>query len=460
MPLLLAVIACASPAGDTRAAWMLDVLARDNAPWLARDPALLEAKYRRMAADPYDFMRGTFALFLADMAAPHPDRTHTAFLATSAAASVLLAGDPHPENVATLLPGSWGVRSGVAPEELVLELTDLDGAAFGPWVVDVRRGALGVLAMLPSTCDSDCQRVVIARYARAYATGLSPVAVTCDSLRSVALVWSRCRASASDAATGVDLDSRTTLAGGARRWLLDESLDGEGKGMLALSDEERAQVERLLAAAPPGPAGARVLDVARRYGMGVASLPAVRYAVLWDLGDDGPDDDAAYMMRELVDPPAPPGRLPSVPALFDSNAARAEGAPRRLWSRPDADAWIAGVVDGSSTFKRVGAAGWLQGFEHDEVEDADPEALVSFAEGVARVLAGAHARGVTAAGDPAGDVIRAELEGRGEDLVEELLVQGPADLARLQDDHAVFVEALEAWGPLLGATAPPTETPR
>ena len=72
--------------------------------------------------------------------------------------------------------------------------------------------------------------------------------------------------------------------------------------------------------------GEPVIDVARRYGMGVASLPAVRYALLFDLGDDSPDDDAMLFLREVVDPPAPPGRLPSVPLLFDSNAARAEQA--------------------------------------------------------------------------------------------------------------------------------------
>ncbi len=136
----LPLLACVSDVpDDARTAWVRDVLTRDNAPWLSRDPDLLAAKYARMAEDPYDFMRGSLSVFLADASAPHAGRSRTTFLDAPEAAAVLVAGDPHPENVSTMLPG------GDATRPAVLELVDLDGAAFGPWTVDVRRGALGLL---------------------------------------------------------------------------------------------------------------------------------------------------------------------------------------------------------------------------------------------------------------------------------------------------------------------------
>ena len=457
---VVSLLACVSDApDDARTAWLRDVLTRDNAPWLSRDPSLLAAKYARMADDPYDFMRGSLSVFLADAAAPHTDRAPTRFLSDPDASAVLLAGDPHPENVSTMLPGGDTTRP------RTLELADLDGAAFGPWTVDVRRGALGVLALTQDVpaCDDACRVDVARSFADAYAArslSSDPTPVRCDDAALPLAALLLCERTAESARIHDARESRTTLEGPARAWALDAAVDDAGRGLLAVTPEERAQVGRLVAAWTGRPPGFRLLDVARRYGMGVASLPAVRYALLYDGGDDHPDDDAMLFFREVVDPPAPPGRLPSVPLLFDSNAARAEQTARLLWSVPDADPRMNGLTDGAMTFKVVSWSDWQDGFEHADFVDASVTTLVGLGSVVGEVLAGTHARGLTVNGHPAATALHADLAGHEVALLDEVAAAAPLDLAQLLADHARFVAALETHGPLLGADLPTQDTPR
>src|SRR4051812_32828283 len=91
---------------------------------LARDQALVAAKYARMARTKFAFFRGTGWLW-----PPEPSR-----FATPAASQVAVIGDPHPENVGTFLLGS--VRA--------LEFNDFDLAGYGRFVDDLRRLAVGL----------------------------------------------------------------------------------------------------------------------------------------------------------------------------------------------------------------------------------------------------------------------------------------------------------------------------
>ena len=81
---------------------MRDTLASDNAIWLGRDTSLLAGKYAKMAADPFDFVRGTSALFYTDLSRPDPDRPETRFLTVPDAGSIVLDGI-HPHDIGTVL---------------------------------------------------------------------------------------------------------------------------------------------------------------------------------------------------------------------------------------------------------------------------------------------------------------------------------------------------------------------
>jgi uncharacterized protein (DUF2252 family) len=88
-------------------------------------PEHLADKYAKMAADRYDFYRGSAPLFYADVATLG-DRVATSFVDDPETAAIVLFGDPHPENLGTSSAG------GVTPAALGLEVTDLDASRYGP----------------------------------------------------------------------------------------------------------------------------------------------------------------------------------------------------------------------------------------------------------------------------------------------------------------------------------------
>ena len=228
-----------------------------------------------------------------------------------------------------------------------------------------------------------------------------------------------------------------------------------GDDLRPLSAEERAQVDRLLAALPL-PAPFRRLDAARRFGGGVASMPAVRYLIAWDRGAADPSDDALLELREVVDPPPVPGLRQAVPPTFDTNASRMVAAPQILWSRPDADPRLGAVADGAATFKASTESSFFQSFDHRKLQRdlasgrTVPSDLVAWAELLGRQLASVHGRSLTASGDPAIGAIWRDVRGKEEAFVAERTRDVEADLTTTLRDHALLGEALDAMGPTLG----------
>lgn len=469
---LLAGCSEAAP-DDARAAWLQEQLIRDNRIWQSRDPSLLASKYAAMADDPYDWMRGTAALHLADVGRGLQDRSSTRFLTEAEALSVLLLGDPHPENLGTTLVGEGpGPVDGedVPPGTLSVEWVDLDGAAFGPWLLDVRRGALGV-GMLARAAAPDAPEVWADAAVEAFARGYGDELIR---LGAGERGWS---STDRDLAVGDLLDDlwdeaedegRERKRLGAKvedgRLLVDEALDADGAGHLPLMGDELGTIERLgaaWAAHPSTPEGFRVLDVVRRYGSGVASLPAERYLALYDLGGDGPEDDQLAQLREVVDPAwfdregLATVLTASVGGLFADNAERLELAPRLLGAEPEADARYAGLRDGGRVFKVVSWTSWFQDVDHVRVAERVDEGkaeladLLALVDTVGRSLADAHARAPLAGGGTAQDALVADLGGDVDGLVQELL--GSTDRERCLSDHALFLELLDTHGPLLGA---------
>ncbi len=456
--LLVAGCTVGSTPDELRQAWLVDAVVQDNLVWLSRDTSLLEAKYHVMADDPYDYMRGTATVFFRDLARAGTERLATEFLTDVEATSILIVGDPHPENTGTFLPGE-----GPGPVDgdpvLVLEVNDLDAAGFGPYVLDVRRALLGTAVLLEQGgCGEACRAEVLTTWASAYvheiaAPSFRPGVV----LGQHGVVFDRLMNDVVEEGLGRERIRETTeIVQGSRRFRLDPGLDEDGDGILRVTPDERARIERVLADYP-GPEGFRVLDVARRYGGGVASMPAFRFVVAWDRGDDGPDDDELLQVREVVDPPSLPGLRATGPALFDSNGSRVVEASTTLWSRPDVDVRLASVRDGDMTFKVLTWSAFNESQDHAKITRDMlrgrmlQDDLVVWAELMGRHLAATHARGFTANGTRALEAIRRDLGDRGEAFVAERTREAETDLAALLDDHELFVDALERFGPLLGA---------
>lgn len=460
--LLFAGASCAGAEDSGRDAILVEWFQRDNAAWLSRDPALLAGKYERMAADPYDFMRGTSGLFHEDVARLHADRPETTF----EGAVILVLADPHPENLSTHYPGvDVGPAVGEGSPELVLAWADFDAATWGSWTTDLRRAALGLTLFVGGLegCDADCQDGAVAGLARGYAETLAhleagePTWRVEDALYGNPLVGVTLLEALEEGSSRKRLRGNTVDDDGPIRFTATEgrpeSLDGLGKP----TPSERAVADRILARyAASRDHEFRVLDVARRYGQGVSSFPATRFVVLWDEGDDGPGDDQLLNVREILDPPPVSALAHATSPTWAHNAHRVEDATRTLWPEPDLDPDMDTVVDGPASWKLLGWDSWYQGLSHDDAaevwqENSDPAVAAELGRGIGFALADAHARSRTPSGEPALPVLLADLNGQSETLAQELVSTARADRARTLEDHARFISLLDRLGPWLGA---------
>lgn len=472
LPLLfLGSLGC-SAGVDQRGAWMRDVLVEADRVFLNRDPDLVAGKYARMAEQPYAFMRGTVPWYFADLSAADPDRLRTRFLTVPEATSVLILGDPHPENASTVRPLAMEDE----PEPpFSVEFIDLDASSWGPWVLDLRRGAVGIraLGIHLETCDGACQDGAARGLAQGYAAVMLGERdddidgygdVVNDYLDEADEEGPEQKRTGNytlfvDPSTGEPVSSDTQ--GAQRTFDLSYENDDGSQRFFPLSAEESLLLDEILAQmAPDLPPGFRALDVVRRYGAGVSSLPALRFSVLYDQGSSGTEDDGVFNIREVLDPPARvPGRATNSPGTFENNGQRVDLAARTLWSRPDSDPTLSAACVGVQCFKSLSWTSWFQDIERDKVleewEDGSysPEDLAQLGRDLGGILAREHRSGLRADGGDPGAAIVQDLNAGGgaEALIDEISAHSAADAAQLLSDYDLFLDLLDAHGPLLGA---------
>jgi len=235
----------------------------------------------------------------------------------------------------------------------------------------------------------------------------------------------------------------------------DAGLDGAHAGLLPLNRDEEAQARALFAALDL-PAGSRLTDAARRFGVGISSLPALRYLLLVDQGSPTEEDDSLIEVRELIEPPTMPG-APAQP--FDDNAARVAFAAAALWSEPMVSPGYQSLCLDGLNWRALPVSSFVLGLDHlqlagdvdaGELELADVERLGGE---LGQLLAQAHLRAGLLTGGDLRPVLVADLEaGGGEDgLRAELLRDAEADAASLLVDWGLLIDLIEEEGPLLGA---------
>ena len=139
---------------DQRTSCIVDTLVEAFADLMAAEPAAFRAKFRKMAADPFAFYRGSDCLFYADLARledPWVDeRTRR----------VWIQGDLHAENFGTYMDGSGA---------LIFDVNDFDEAYLGHFTWDVQRLAASValLGWRKALSDESIDELV-GGYAQAY----------------------------------------------------------------------------------------------------------------------------------------------------------------------------------------------------------------------------------------------------------------------------------------------------
>ncbi|MBK9033662.1 MAG: DUF2252 family protein [Myxococcales bacterium] len=441
--------ACAAPGDDARRGFVLDVLTRDNQRWLDRAPALVAAKYQRMAARTFDFFRGSAALYWRDVTSAGRGATPSAF-ADEAGAWVWIVGDPHLENLGTFRRPD-GTR--------YVDWNDYDAATRGPWWLDLRRlcGGLALAAddaAVPALADTLVELAATAYAAEMVrlADGGAPTLETRGPVVEALLA----DAATAGAAQARLADYTRLTPDGARVMFFGEvappAADGSAVDTtVPLTTSERAEVDAVIAGwrtTASTPAGA-LLGVSRRLGAGLASYPAPRYYALFAGATASVDDDLLVELKEAGPPPVP--APPPAVALGVSDGARVALAQRIMGAAPDGDALLGSGDLGPRSFRLRARSGDYRGVELAALAD-DADGLRELAAVAGRLLAQAHARGPTVAGDAAVTAIAPRVRGRTAALVAELVAVAAADAATARADAAGFAATLVEAGPLAGAT--------
>ena len=210
-----------------RQAHIVEVLSDAFADLIEADERAFRHKFRKMAADPFAFYRGSAPLFYADV-----DQLEDPWV-DEAASRVWIQGDLHAENYGTYMDAS-GV--------LVFDVNDFDEAYLGHYTWDLQRMAasLALLGFSKALSD-DHVRDLIEGYAKAYADQVRHFAETSGD-EEFRLTLETTEGAVHDVLEAAQQETRIsllqglTVIEGAQRRL------APGPGVRKLEDDERDAV--------------------------------------------------------------------------------------------------------------------------------------------------------------------------------------------------------------------------
>lgn len=276
----------------------MDVVARLLQHNAGRDPERLALKWRRMRVGPFNFLRGSCALF-------NERLKPTGWLRKAPA--VWACGDLHAENFGSVR-GEGG--------QVCFEIDDFDEGLLAPAPWDLLHLLASLRLGLPDPAYAD---VLLPAYVEALLQGkarwLDAVSAPLPVRGLLEAAQQRSRADF--------LDTRTERRGRRRRIRLDN-----GKALpasAAQADAVRGFFERF-AASQPEPRAFEVIDVARRIA-GTGSLGLERYIVLVR-GKGSPDGNRLLDLKQAR-PPCTPPLLPQ-PRWAADDAQRIVAVQQRL----------------------------------------------------------------------------------------------------------------------------------
>jgi len=291
---------------ESRADFIIDVLSREFGDLMAQDPAAFRRKFRKMAASPFAFYRGSASLFYADQTGAYADDS---FL-DGRTSRVWIHGDLHAENFGTYMNSDG---------RLVFNVNDFDEAYVGPFSWDLKRFAASVaLIGYGKALSDDVITALVTAFAQAYLTELRAIAAGGDdAIGSITLenadgvlrrVLQQARLN-----TRVDLlAGQTTVDDYERRFSL-------GDGVFDVTPEVAATVteafERYLATLPAArPVSTNIKDIKLRKGVGIGSAGLPSYNLLLEGNTEALENDVIIYMKQA--------QVPAVARWIDDERVR------------------------------------------------------------------------------------------------------------------------------------------
>ncbi|KAB8187515.1 DUF2252 domain-containing protein [Nonomuraea phyllanthi] len=278
-----------------RSSFLLDVLMAEFGESIQRDPAAFRRKFRKMAASPFAFYRGTACLFYADMTGSFADGSYLDELTSR----VWIHGDLHAENFGTYMNASGA---------LVFNVNDFDEAYVGPYVWDLKRFAASVALLgYAKALSDDSISVLVTDFAGAYLVELAAVAAGGDdaigslTLDTTTGVLHRVLQTARLRTRVALLDVETVIDDYDRRFALMEGrepVDAETRrAVLAAFHDYLGTLP-----AQGGSGEHAIKDVALRKGVGIGSAGLPSYNLLLEGRSQALENDVILYMKQAAVP--------------------------------------------------------------------------------------------------------------------------------------------------------------
>ena len=434
---------------DSRTDRIVDVLSDAFADLADADPVAIRRKYRKMAADPFAFYRGSAPLFYAD-AAERDDPW-----ADERTGRVWIQGDLHAENFGTYMDGEG---------HLVFDVNDFDEAYLGHFTWDLQRlvASVALMGWTKAIADEDIVDLV-GTYLRAY---LDQVEHFVDSDRDHE--WSLRLGTAEGPVRSALLEAQLST----RVELLDDTTVVEdyqrrfrqAPGVRRLEKKERAAVEKAydayLETIPEskrlGSLTYTLKDVVGRSGFGIGSAGLPAYNLLVEGHTEALENDVVLSMKQGN--VAAPSRVVDdalARETFDHHGHRTAISQRALQAH--ADPWLGWTQMDGTGF----VVSELSPYEADLDWSSltEPAEMAGVLEQLGRATAKVHC--VSDADDDrtplvdfqVEDAVAAVVRGREDDFVADLTEFALDCSAQTREDHRDFVDAFRAGKLGLGTKA-------
>ena len=416
---------------------IVDVLESAFADLMSADPHAFRVKFRKMAADPFAFYRGSACLFYADMTSQQDA------WADERTSRVWIHGDLHAENFGTYM-NSHG--------RMVFDVNDFDEAYIGHFSWDLRRFVASLALMgWQKALPEDAVRNLIGRYLRAYLAQVTHYAEITDD-DDFALHLDNTDGPVNLVLTQARTASRVALLDDVTRFEKSVRVFAEDATVRRLGRAERRKVEKAfgsyLETIPESKRFDRdlfyeVRDVVGKSGFGIGSAGLPAYNVLVEGYSQSLDNDVVLSMKQ-ANVPAVSRFVDSraVDKYFDHEGHRTVVSQRALQVHTDP---LLGYTSLDGVGYVVSEVSPYE-FDLDWGEINEPDEMASVVQNLGRATAKVHC-----ASDEDSDqslvkfqteeAICAVVEGRRKEFVADLTDYAIAYAVTVRQDHALFVDA-------------------
>ena len=422
---------------DERQTRIVDVLVDAFSELMVANPDAFRQKFRKMAADPFAFYRGSACLFYADM-----EREEDRW-ADERTSRVWIQGDLHAENFGTYMAGD-GV--------FVFDVNDFDEAYLGHFTWDIKRmvASVALLAWMKAISDADIE-ALIRTYLKAYLEQVRYF-VESDRDHEYALRLESTDGEIRNILLKTRLNTRVGLLDGMT--LIDENFERRfrrSQGVRDLGEAERSKVQAAFEAYLKTIPDAKrfrsltyaVKDIVGRQGFGIGSAGLPAYNVLVEGPTQALENDVVVSMKQGgVAAPSRIVRDERIGHSFEHNGHRTAVSQRALQAH--ADPWLG--------YTEIDGVGFVVSELSPYVEDLDwsdltePEQMSPVLDYLGRATAKVHCvadkdSDPTIVGFQTEDEIMEAVSGKEDEFVEEMVEFGLRYSETTRDDHRLFVDA-------------------